>query len=84
MSTTKIIALVDKIDSMLQRQLVIKALVTQLDIEDLVRTKYTITHFHSITLMWLTVNVTIYSTVIIQRYQDIGHFIMLTTKLLRA
>jgi hypothetical protein len=68
---------------MLQRQLVIKAFVTQLDIEDLVRTKYTITHFHFITLMWVSVNVTIYGTVLIQRYQDISHFIMLTTKLLR-
>ena len=34
MSTTKAIALVDKMDNMLQRQLVIKAFGTPIDIED--------------------------------------------------
>ena len=65
-----------------QRQLVIKALVTQLDIEDIVRTKYTITHFHSIAWMWSSIIVTIYRIVLEQRYQT-SHYIVMTSKLLR-
>ena len=65
-----------------QGQLVIKALVTQLDIEDLVYIKYTITHFHSIAWMWSSVIVTTYRIVLEQRYKT-SHYIMMISKLLR-
>jgi hypothetical protein len=68
---------------MLQRQIVIKAFGNQIDIEDPAYRKYAITDFHSIIRMLVSVIVTIYRTVIIQRYQSTSNFIMLTTKLLR-
>jgi hypothetical protein len=65
-----------------QRQIVIKALVTQLDIEHLVGIKYTITHFHSISLMLMSIIVTIYRTAQAQWYESNCHsIIMITTKL---
>jgi hypothetical protein len=62
---------------MLQRQIVVKALGKEIDIEDPECTKYTI----AISMAWMliSVNVTIYSTVPIQRCQDSSHCIDLTT-----
>ena len=62
MSTKKAIALVDKKDYMLQRQ-IIKALGSRIDIEDPEYRKCdAITSFHSIGCMLRSVNVTIYRT----------------------
>jgi hypothetical protein len=54
----------EKIDYMLQRrQIVIKAVSKQIDIEDPVYAKDAIKSFHSITWMLISVIVTIYRTV---------------------
>jgi hypothetical protein len=62
----------------MQRQIVVKAFGTQLDIEDLVRIKYASTSFHSIAWIFIFVNVTIYKTVLIQMYQDNSNHIIIT------
>ena len=83
-STTKAIAFVEKIDNMLQRrQIVVKALVKQIDIEYPVCIKYTSTSFHSISWMLISVNVTIYRTAPPRTCQSISHCILLTTELAR-
>ena len=48
---------------MLQRQIVVKALVKQIDTEDLAFTKYAITSLHSIAWILTSINVTIYRTI---------------------
>jgi hypothetical protein len=63
---------------MLQRQIIVKTLDYQIDIEDPVCMKYAIASFHSIGLL-ISVNVTIYRTVALQRDQS-SHRIMLTAK----
>jgi hypothetical protein len=68
---------------MLQRQIVVKALGKQIDIEDPAYTKYTIVSFLPIGWMLMSVNVTIYRTVPIQRWQGSSHCIMITTTKLR-
>jgi hypothetical protein len=73
---------VDKIDSMLQRQIV-KAVDNRIDIEDPGDKKYAITYFHSITWMWVSVIVTIYRIVPVQRFQT-SHCIVMISKLLRS
>ena len=84
-STTKVIALVvKKIDYMLQeRQIVIQALGNQIDIEDPAYTKYYQISFQSIVWILISVNVTIYRTVPLQRYQN-SHCIIITTTKLRS
>jgi uncharacterized membrane protein (Fun14 family) len=64
---------------MLQRQIVVKALGKQIDIEDAVCTKDAIASFDSIGLL-IFVNVTIYRTIPLQRYQSNSHCIYLTTR----
>ncbi len=64
-------------DNMLQRQIVIKALGTVIDVEELVRIKYAGTSFHCIDWMLISVNVTIYRTISIQGYQGSSHYIMM-------
>jgi hypothetical protein len=63
---------------MLQRQIV-KVLDRQIDREYPVYTKYAGTNFHSVGLL-ISVNVTIYRTVALQRDQN-SHGIMMTAKL---
>ena len=48
---------------MLQRQIVVKALVKQIDTEDPAFTKYAIISFHSIAWILTSINVTIYRTI---------------------
>jgi hypothetical protein len=48
---------------MLQRQIVVKGLGKQIEIEDPVYTKYASTSFHSVTWIFIFVNVTTYRTV---------------------
>jgi hypothetical protein len=62
-STTKAIAVVDKIDNMLQRQIVVNGLGKRIDIEDAAYRTYAITDFHSIAWIFIFVSVTIYRTV---------------------
>jgi hypothetical protein len=81
-STTKAIAFVEKIDNMLQRQIVIKALGKQINIEDLVCTKYAISNFHSKAWVFISANVTIYRTIALPESYENNHCIT-TTKLLR-
>jgi hypothetical protein len=65
---------------MIQRQIVIKGLGKQIDIEDAAYRTYAIIDFHSIAWIFIFVSVTIYRTVPLHRYQSgISHFIMLTT-----
>jgi hypothetical protein len=71
-------------DNMLQRQIVIKTLGTRIGVEDLVCIKYAGTSFHSIAWMLISVNVTIYRTVPIQRCPGSSHCIMITTTNLRS
>jgi hypothetical protein len=79
-STTIDIAFVYKIDYMLQRrQIVIKAVGKQIDIEDPVYAKDAIKSFHSITWMLISVIVTIYRTVPPQRYQSSSSHCIKTT-----
>ena len=61
-------ALVDnKIDYMiLQRRQIVKALVNQVNVEDPLCTKYASTSFHSIDWMIISVNVTVYRTILLQ------------------
>ena len=82
MSTTKAIALVDnKIDYMLQRQIV-KSLDNQIDVEDPGRRKYAITRIYLIAWIFISINVTLYRTAPLQRCQSSNsHWILLTTKL---
>jgi hypothetical protein len=72
---------VDKIDYMLQRQIV-KGLGKQ--IEDTLYIKYAIRCFHYIDWMFISVNVTIYRTVLIQTYQSSNYCIMLNMTKLRG
>jgi hypothetical protein len=70
---------------MLQRQIVIKALGKQIDIEDPAYTKYGIIDFHSIGWMFIAVSVTIYrnaNAAVLQRYEN--NCCIITTKLLRS
>jgi hypothetical protein len=46
-----------------RRQIVVKALGKEIDLEDVLCIKYAITSFHSITWILISVNVTIYQTV---------------------
>jgi hypothetical protein len=67
---------------MLQRQIVVKALDTQIDIEDLAYRKYAITDFHSIIWMFIAVIVTIYrNTAASSQRCPISHWMLMTTKL---
>jgi hypothetical protein len=84
-STTKAIALVDKIDYMLQKRDIIKAVGNAIDIEDPEYTKYVITSFHSIARILISVNVTIYRTVTLPKYQtSSSHCIVMMTTSLRS
>ena len=67
-----------------QRQIDVKALGKQIDIEDPEFTKYIIVSFLSMAWMLISVNVTIYRTVPIQRCQGSSHCIMMTTAKLRS
>ena len=69
-------------DNMLQRQIVIKAFGTQIDIEDLVCIKYAGTSFHSLAWMLVSINVTIYRTNTPPQGFQSSHFI--TTVKLRS
>jgi hypothetical protein len=74
---------VEKIYYMLQqRQIVVKGLGKQIDVEDPAYRKYAIVDFHSIVWMFIAVSVTIYrnAAALSQRYQA-SHSILLTTKL---
>jgi hypothetical protein len=82
MYTTKAIALVDDIDNMLQRQIVIQALGNKIDIEDSLCMKYASTSFQSIVRMLIFDIVTIKGNVVLQRYEN-NHYIT-TSKLLRS
>jgi hypothetical protein len=76
-------ALVEKLDCMLQRQIVIKALGTRIGIEDLVCIKYAGTSFHFLDCILISVNVTIYRTVPMQAYQGTNYCMMMNmTKLM--
>jgi hypothetical protein len=67
-----------------RRQIVIKTLDYQIDIEDPVCMKHAIASFHSIGLL-ISVNVTIYRTVALQRDQNSSsHCIMMTLNLRAA
>jgi hypothetical protein len=70
---------VEKIDNMLQLRQIVKS--RGKDIEDPVCVKYAIASFHSIAWIIISVNVTIYRTVPIQRYQSTNHCILLTSNL---
>jgi hypothetical protein len=48
---------------MLQRQIVVKALVKQIDTQGPAFTKYAIISFHSIAWILISINVTIYRTI---------------------
>jgi hypothetical protein len=52
-----------------QRQIVVKGFGTRIDIEDLVRIRYAGTSFHFIAWIFISINVTIYRTITIQKYQ---------------
>jgi hypothetical protein len=78
----KAIALVEKIDYMLQRrQIVVKGLGKKIDIEDPAYIKYTNTTFGFIIWVFLYVDVTIYRTVLLQQYQGTSQCILLTMEL---
>jgi hypothetical protein len=69
---------------MLQRQIVVKALGKQIDIEDPAYTKYAGTSFQSI--IWILIFDIVpvnRNAAVLQRYEN-NHCIMLTTKLLRS
>jgi hypothetical protein len=67
---------------MLQRQIIVKALGSRIDVEDLVCIKYVGTSFHSIGCMLISVNVTIYRTIALPESYENNHCITIT-KLLR-
>jgi hypothetical protein len=82
MSTTKAIAVVDDMDNMLQRQIVMQALGNQIDIEDPLCMKYASTSFHSIVWMLGFDIVTIKrNAAVLQRY--VNNHCIITAKLLR-
>ena len=62
---------------MLQRRQIVKSLGNDIDIEDPVYAKDATTSFLSIAWMLISVNVTIYRTVPIQRCQGSSHRIMM-------
>ena len=65
---------------MLQQRQIVNALGKQIDIEDPDGMKYAIISFHY--LDWrllISVNVTIYRTAILHRYQSSSHWIMIVT-----
>jgi len=68
---------------MLQRQ-IIKELGNQIDAKDPLYIKYAITGFHFIAWTLISVNVTIYRTVPIQRCQGSSRCILMTTTKLRS
>jgi len=69
-----------KIDCMLQRQIVIKAFGTQIDIEDPAYTKYYAgTSFQSIVWILISVIVTNNRTLPLQESYENSHYIMMTT-----
>ncbi len=69
----------------LQERQIVKALGKQIDIEDPAYAKYAITSFHSIARILISVNVTIYRTVALPRYQtSSSHSIMIITAQLRS
>jgi hypothetical protein len=65
---------------MLQRQIVVKALGKQMDVEDPAYRKYAIVDFHSIVWMFIAVIVTIYRTITLSESYENSHYII-TTKL---
>jgi hypothetical protein len=68
-----------------QRQIVVKALGKQIDIEDPAYRKHAGTSFHSITWMFISVIVTIYRTIALQSDQSSSSCrVIMTTKLLRS
>ena len=79
----KAIALVEYINYMQQRQIVVKGLGNQIGIEDPGYIKYTNTTFGFIIWVFIYLNVTIYRTVLLQHYQSTSYYILLTTKLSR-
>ena len=82
-STTKAIALVvDKIEYMLQRQIVIQVLGNQIDTEDPLCMKYASTSFQSIVWMLIFDIVTIKRNAAVHQRYEYNHYII-TTKLLR-
>ena len=73
----------EKIDNMLQRQIIVETLGKQIDIEDPAYTKYAGTTFQSIVWILIFDIVTIKrNAAVLQRYEN-NHCIT-TTKLLRA
>ena len=81
-STTKDIALVDKIDNMLQQRQIVNGLGKQ--IEDALYIKYTIRYFHYIDWMFISVHVTVDRTVPIQPYQSSNYYMMMNMTRLRS
>jgi hypothetical protein len=70
---------------MLQRQIVVKSLDMQIDIEDPGYIKYAYTTFGSIVWIFISVNVTIYRTIALHRDQNSSsHFMMMATTKLRS
>jgi hypothetical protein len=66
---------------MLQQTQIVKASGKQIDNEDPAYTKRDITKSHYVVWNFISVNVTIYRIVLLQRYQTSSNFIMMTTKL---
>jgi hypothetical protein len=69
---------------MLQERQIVKALDKQIGIEYPICIKSDITNSHSIDWMLISVNVTIYRTVILHRYQSNRQWIMMMTTKLRS
>jgi hypothetical protein len=70
---------------LLQGRQIIKAVDNHIDIKDLMGSKYSAVRFHSKAWMLISVNVTIYRTVLPQRYQSSSrHWIVMMTSKLRS
>ena len=69
---------------MLQRRQIVKAVDNRIDIEDPEDKKYATTSFHYIDRMLIPINVTIYRTVLLHRYQSSSHCIMIARTKLRS
>jgi hypothetical protein len=81
--STKAIALVGKIDYMIQKRQIVKALGKQVDIEDPRYVKYVFISFHYLDLLRISVIVTIYRTNASTKGFQSSHFIS-TAKLRRS